>query len=424
MSRKVSDDLRDPPHPHDWGEPVFTVVGFNHYRFAVPAATVTMDVSRLRRDGHELKGELTVRCEFATARTLKGGILSSGDWNLSSLRAHAERAKHLAARALTTDCDWEGWLMQFAAAVLEAERVGQPAELLADVVLPEDDGAEYHVHGVSLPRTDPLILFGDGGSAKSMLALSVAGELARAGTLVLYCDWETGPIQHRKRFGLLYPDGMPAVLYAPCDRPLVTEIDRLRALVVEHGIQYLILDSAAYGCQGAPEAAEAAIGYFRALKSLGRVGSLVVAHVTKSEEGDKRPFGSSFWHNSARSTYHIRRSNPDDDGPDIQVLLSQRKCNEGRLRPPFALSLSFAPDRIRIAPGIAAQTPEFERSLTLLQRVRAALRVQPKTPEALQAEFADEKSESVSRVVRRGIERDILVKLPNGAIGIKSAYEH
>jgi hypothetical protein len=420
VSRKLSDDPKAAPHPDDWGPRVFTNTGFSAYRMTAAKGSIVFDVTRLRRERDELIGELVVRCDFAGART-HDGILSAGDWNLSSVQARNTRAKHLEARAQTRDVDWEGWLQELAFRVLEAERTGHPAELLADIPIPPN-GGELEAHGLVLPRRDPAILFGDGGSAKSLLSLAVACELVGQGEIVMYCDWEATGADHRQRLDLLYPSQPPPILYTRCERPLVVEIDRLRAIALEHGVTYAILDRAAYGCQGAPESAEAAIGYFRGIRSFGNIGTLIIAHVTKAEDGDKRPFGSGFWHNSSRSTYHVRRSNPDDDGSHIDVLLSQRKCNNGRLRSPFALQIHFG-ETILIHRSSPHHTPEFATSLTLMQRIRAAVSRQPLSKNAIQDALDGEKPDSIRRMIDKGVTARILTRLegPDGKelIGLK-----
>ena len=81
-------------------------------------------------------------------------------------------------------------------------------------------------------------------------------------------------------------------MYARCERPLVYEADRLARIVREHDISYAIFDSVAFACDGPPEAAEVAGRYFRAVRQLG-IGSLQIAHISKAENGDKKPFGSA-----------------------------------------------------------------------------------------------------------------------------------
>ena len=185
------------------------------------------------------------------------------------------------------------------------------------------------------------------------------------------------------------------------------------------------MDSAAYGCAGAPESAEAALDYFRALRSLS-IGTFLTAHVTKSEEGDKRPFGSSFWHNSARATWHVKRSNPDEQKSTIYTLVSQRKCNFGRVRPPMSLGITFGQTiDIRRTSVLAAE--EFAPSLTLSQRILATLHTKPLSGTVLKAEFADSKPDTLQKTLNRMIERGTLVRFQHldgqELIGIKHQEE-
>ena len=64
----------------------FTAVGDDRYRLSIPGIGVAFEIDRLRREHHELVGELSVRCELPGARTVNGN-LSIADFNLSSARA-------------------------------------------------------------------------------------------------------------------------------------------------------------------------------------------------------------------------------------------------------------------------------------------------------------------------------------------------
>ena len=74
---------------------------------------------------------------------------------------------------------------------------------------------------------------------------------------------------------------MPDVRYIRCDRPLVHEVDRLRRWIRDHHLEYVVLDSVAFGTDGPPEAAESAMAYMRAVRQLG-IGARLIAHITKS----------------------------------------------------------------------------------------------------------------------------------------------
>src|SRR5437762_2668802 len=73
----------------------FQSLGDDQYRFTILEPGIQFEVDRLRRERHELVGEVTVRCDLAGARVVDGS-LSVGDFNLSSIQARKTLAKHLA----------------------------------------------------------------------------------------------------------------------------------------------------------------------------------------------------------------------------------------------------------------------------------------------------------------------------------------
>src|SRR5262249_55257401 len=85
----------------------FSALGEDRYRLSLPAVGVAFEIDRLRREHHELIGELSVRCDLPGARTI-AGTLSVADYNLSSSRARSERAKLLAERSKADKLDWQG----------------------------------------------------------------------------------------------------------------------------------------------------------------------------------------------------------------------------------------------------------------------------------------------------------------------------
>jgi hypothetical protein len=382
----------------------FITIGEGLYRLEVPDLGIILQVDRLRRQSDELWGELTAMCDLPGAiRTSDDGVLTIANLNLSSVRARQDRASLLRKRAQTGDqFDWFTTLEYFCQRVIQAERSGQPAILLRDVPKPSPDTA-WTIHRLPILKEQPMIVFGDGGSGKSLLALSIAGELAANGVPTLYADWETSPGDHRDRLEQLFGAAMPPVHYVRCEWPLVHEVDRLRRLVLVHDLQYVILDSVAFGCDGPPEAAESASAYFRGLRRL-RVGALLIAHITKADSGDQRPFGSAFWHNGARSTWFAKRSEADGDNGQMTVALYNRKANTGPLLSPRGLRVSFGDGRIGISPTDLAQSDDFAASLQLWQRMKGQLSPGPMTLEALADELGA-KPDSVKKVVDRSLKR-------------------
>lgn len=377
----------------------FTVNADGKYTLTVASIGIALTVDRLRRERHELVGELAVRCDLPGAQAVDG-VLSVADFNLSSANARRDRARLLTQRSRAEDLPWATWLEELAQRVLVAERAGAPAVDLRAVDVPaaEDD---WRLAGFALPRRHPAIVFGDGGSLKSYLGLYLAGQLARAGLRVGLFDWELAAEDHRRRLAQLFGGEMPAITYARCERALVHEADRLRRIAHEHGLAYAVFDSVAFACDGPPEAAESATTYFRAVRQIG-VGSLHIAHMSKAEDGDKRPFGSAFWFNGARAVWFVKRAETAAaDTADVDLGVFHRKANLTAMRPAFALRATFTDERVTFTLTDAASVDDFAQRLPLWQRVRGTLRGGPLTLAAI-ADELEAQVGSVEKAVRRG----------------------
>jgi hypothetical protein len=208
---------------------------------------------------------------------------------------------------------------------------------------------------------------------------------------------------------------MPAIHYIRCVRPLVAEADRLARIVREERLDYCIFDSVAFAVDGPPEAAESASRYFQALRQIGTIGSLHIAHVAKGESGDQRPFGSAFWFNGCRGCWYIRRAESMPDSERVAIALYARKANLGPLRPPVGFEIDFTEDRTTFRRVDVADNPELASGLSVRQRMAAALRHGAMDAKDLAADI-QATSETVSRVVRRY--RQQFTVLPGGKVGL------
>jgi hypothetical protein len=375
----------------------FQQVDESHYRLAYVPLGLQYDVDRLRRDRHELVGELAVTCDLPGAKTVDG-MLSVGTFNLSSPAARAGRARDLAARSAAPEIDFGHHLEELCQRVLASERGGQPAILLRNVPRPTAD-LTIAIDGFPILRDHPSIMFADGGTGKSTLALYFAGELERRGVSVLYLDWELDAATNRLQLERLFGEDMPDVKYRRCDRPLVIEVDGIAQQVRECAIDYVICDSISFATDGPPEAAETAQRFFRALRQL-RVGSLNLAHINKGEHGDRKPFGSSFWFNGCRACWYAERAETSNADGELNLALLNRKNNLGRLQSGIGFDIQFDGDRTRIVPGDVTANAQLAAKLPLLQRMKQALRRGPKTLAAL-AEELDGNVDTIDRYVRR-----------------------
>lgn len=262
--------------------------------YALTLGDLVIEASRVRWAGAELHGELTANLA-GTAELPPTAVQFTKPASRQELKALLEgRAE---PRLLDELCR----------CVVEAERANRtPAVRLCDVPRPTLDREFTTASLPAVPRTSMAIWFGDGGTGKSLIALQKGGLLAQQGVPVLFLDWEWDASEHRLRYEKLFGAEMPRDLhYWTCERPLAQCADEIRRYVKKHAIGYVIVDSIAYACGGNPESSEVAAEYKRYAQSLG-VGSLHLAHVPKNGNREK-PFGSTFWHNSARSTWYVHR---------------------------------------------------------------------------------------------------------------------
>ena len=178
------------------------------------------------------------------------------------------------------------------------------------------------------------------------------------------------------------------------------EVDRLTRIVRDEALDYVIFDSIAFACDGPPEAAEVAGRYFQAVRQLGVIGSLHIAHTTKGENNDKKPFGSSFWHNGARSTWFVKLAESIPGASSATVGLYHRKANLGGLRPSVGFEVAFDEERTTFRRVDPADVHDLATELPLWARMRHAVAHGPMTLAAL-ADDLDAKVGSLEKVVQR-----------------------
>ena len=169
-----------------------------------------------------------------------------------------------------------------------------------------------------------------------------------------------------------------------------------------------------YACDGPPEEAEQAMRYFQALRTLGPIGSLHVAHVRGGEGGDQRPFGSMFWANSARATWNIKPASREADDNRLQVALHHRKYNtSGRMRS-VGFEIAFHEDETTVRSIELGRVPDLAAQLALGERVRLVLEKGPLTREELRAELEDVKDDTLRKVLNREKKSGKVLEFPEG----------
>ncbi len=375
------------------------------YRMDIPDIQVTFDVARVRIKFDEIFGLLTVRAQFAGAKVVVDNVLSMGDFNFSSVPKRHERSREIAERSCAPEIDWRGLVEELSIKVLSHEERGDPEIAMADVEISDKEySPDMSAAGMPLLKHHPVIWFGDGGAAKSLLALYAAADLAESGWRVLYCDWELTAEEHAQRLKQLIGNNLESVrhtlFYRRCNRPFVDDILPIRDIIAKRNIQFLVCDSLSFGAKSPIESSESALGYQQALRECGDIGSLHIAHINRSEQGDQRPFGSTYWHNMARATWFLKRGEHSPYPNEITVGCFNKKANLSGHHAPFAQRIVFTPGHIEIGPGGLETDTDLIDKLNLVQKIEIALKEGPKTQVAL-ADECGGKSSSIDREIRK-----------------------
>jgi hypothetical protein len=268
----------------------------------------------------------------------------------------------------------------------EVERPGPRRYLCRDLVL-----AAY-----------VTLLHGDGGVAKSLLALALAVAVAGSSQewlgrrvengRVLYLDFELdAEEQSRRVHQLCHGMGLEKppenLLYISAVGHTTREaFETAREVCKEHAVELLIVDSYGVALHGDAEHARDVIGfhqeYLEPLRALG-VAVLVIDHQSRLQAGQsyqqKGAFGSIYKANLARSVIQVEATERGEG--TLTVRLRQKKHNFGPLAEPFGVKLCFSEEAVTLeAVELKAAELAEEATLTAPDRVKLALEDGPAYP--------------------------------------------
>jgi hypothetical protein len=246
------------------------------------------------------------------------------------------------------------------------------------------------------------LLYGDGGVAKSLLALALAVAIARdskewlgrevESCPVLYMDSELDSEEQARRvYQLCRGQGLDTppedLLYMsalghPAREAFTVALEACK----EHGVGLIVVDSLGPALQGDAEAARDVIGFFQKSIEPFRVEGiaiLIIDHQSRLQQGQsyqsKGAFGSVFKTNLARSVIQAQATERGEG--TLTVRLRQKKHNFGPLAEPFGVKLSFTEKAVSLeAVELDASELAEEATLNATDRVKLALENGPAYP--------------------------------------------
>lgn len=218
----------------------------------------------------------------------------------------------------------------YAQIVAEQLNLAKP-QVLRDIP-PADDDLIERIEGFPVLLKHPSIIFGNGGTGKSLIALWLSGQLGARGYNVLWCDWELDGGDHAKRFIELFDDDRSGnVHYLRCDASIGALADRIRTEVQRLDIDIVVVDSIAFAIDGSASDVDAARAFYQSLRAIGSVGSILIAHESRNTDGES-PFGSVFWANGARLTWHIQNVDRTSTNKPMNGMCVSLVCKKDNLR--------------------------------------------------------------------------------------------
>ena len=354
---------------------------------------------------HE-RSDIWAEVHVMTSQPGMEGSLLRQRINLQRGNSRRDVVNQLTAKTKGTgvDFDWDAMMEQAVRYVVDRVREGRPAILLREAAEPET--TQWLLEPLILGRRS-TIWFGDGESAKSYSALAAAatiqsghpyiGLTPSAPVSVAYLDWEWDDWEHKRRLDEMGA-GTLDIVYIDCKGvPLADQTDRIRRQLREHHCQFIVVDSAAYACNGEPENSDVTMRFFRALDSF-NLGSLVLAHTTKLGVEDK-PFGSQFWYASARLIWFLKKEQ-EEGSNSLRVAFINKKSNAGPKPPPMALQYTWESGLVEITKTDWREMNNVMEKMPLTKRIAYAVSREPKT----YAELADELETTVESV-RKTVDR-------------------
>lgn len=371
------------------GKPEFEQVA-DEYRLRW-ANGIEASVERIVEHRDELTAEITIR----SSRLPRPGYLTRSRLNL--MATQTRKALVTTLREREADLDWHAMVEQMCFLVADAYREGEPS---IDMRSYERSTGTRWLLEPFIERGGPTILFADGGTGKSTVALAMAVSMASGEDIigrrhgapvpVLYLDWEAGVDDTQNRIEAICvgagidPRDVP-INYRRQVASLAEGAASNRREISRLGAGLVVIDPFGAARGGDPESAEVTIKSFSAIRSFG-VPVLIVDHVTKREGNDAtKPFGSVFTSNSARQTWKMDRGREEDRRGGYLITMDNPKQNNVRRASSLGFRITHEAGEddwvrsITIRPdndGIA-NDPDLSKKLPLRVRILSELRQGP-----------------------------------------------
>ena len=332
------------------------------------------------------------------------------DLNLSAQRSKTMLA-NLMAKRVNTVPDWEALVEMLCHKTANEFRKPSEAVWIGDT---EQPPITYRLWPIA-PMGEPSMIFGEGGSGKSYLALvmcvaihfgiQTAGLVPTKGR-VMYVDYETSQDIMERRVrkiarSLGLPLDAPMLLYYRGTQSLVKELASIKSNISNNDIDHLIIDSASLAVGGKLEDTEAVGAMFAGLRSL-NIASTLISHVAKNAAtGAATPFGSAYWRNFTRSEWQVVGAQ-EEGSNRLSMMVRHSKVNDEGKHTRLGFEFVFDDDAVRITAADVDKLPGLELHAPIKLQIRDAILAQGGTATIKEiAAFLEISAKSVESTISR-----------------------
>lgn len=286
---------------------------------------ITFDVTYIEPMSWGLMATVEVRTNIPSASRLPNNVLLVDRFNIMRSADREKVARRIDAMLPPPKSsgrqDWQHHLEHVSVIINSELTAPVPLTDLTERPMP---GQHPFLVPHLLAKGKPNILYGPGGTGKSILACRIAGSIVSGVHLfglpvsetgrVLYLDWEDDAdvmVQRVEQVsvGMGLTNRFP--LSYKCLRgrgPYERHHADVKGFISENDVRLVIFDSTAMAMHGstAGDGADGAIKFFNLMNQLGTT-SLLIDHIAsddvKAEQGTPKPYGSVFKVNAARNMW-------------------------------------------------------------------------------------------------------------------------
>lgn len=397
------------------------------YKFWFSDEDVLIIVSRVSTRDGVISGEISV---ISTMPGITSHILPPTRLGLTS--SQARRTLINDVKKMADQIKWDEIINMVVGTVIERYRHNSPINFLSSDTQPEP--SRFLLEPL-IYEGKPNLLFGEGGTGKSYLALALGlcincPELApaidckalRQGN-VLYLDYESDENEAHWRIHTLnrgFQEDGSTIIYRQCSLPFCEDMENIEEIVHQYNIILLIIDSLGVASGAASiNDAPTATALFSALRRF-KVTSLLITHVSKDASNkNSTPIGSIFFSNLARNIWEVKKQEEENQSSSVLGLF-HRKNNQGKRFNPYGLRLSFNEEEEKtiVKSENIRNIDEFVKFLGLRYRIERVLQEGKKSIVDIVNELEDVNKNSVKTTLYRYDQ--VFTKLSKTEWGLKA----